>query len=267
MNETVRRQHRHYEAIARTYVESRRQSAAYSAFLALWAQRLLAPWLERNSVEDRRRQVVLDPMCGHGNLAPYILQHTEYLVLNDLSPAMVAQIDEEIRRRSRVLPPSDAANLPLDGDSVEVVVISGGLHHVHRTLSSVLQEFRRVLRPGGMVLFGEPSNRFLPVRVLRDLVYRFNRSFDHRTERAFCHHELRTALLRAGFAEVQIEPFGSIGYLLMAQVGVLPFLRSSKNHDLFQVLQAVDGFVESAPLLRRSCFALTGSAVKPADAQ
>ncbi len=261
MSDVLDRQREHYRHIAADYVQSRRESAAYRAFLERWASRLLAPWLERVPAADRRTQVILDPMCGAGNLTPYLLEHSEKVILNDLSPEMLEHFPRALRKRVTMLPPSDVARLPLGESAVDVVVVSGGLHHAHGRLPLVLAELRRVLKRGGLLLFGEPSDAFLPVRALRRLVYRFHRGFDHESEQGFRPLRLRQALEKAGFVEIELRPFGSVGYLLMAQSSVLPLLRRSKSPRLFEALQWCDRAVEESRLLRRSCLALTGVAV------
>lgn len=253
-------QRAHYDRIAENYVGSRESSAAYQTFLPVWCQRLLEPWIDGTSATERMHQVVVDPMCGHGNLARFLLEQSQHVILNDLSPEMVERIDADLRPRCRILPPSDARSLPLDAASADVIVVSGGLHHVYRHLAELLLEFRRILKPNGWLLFGEPSNDFMPVRVLRNTIYRLSSKFDQDHEQGFRHRVLRESLESAGFASVRIRPFGSIGYLLMAQVGVIPLLKRIHSPRLFRFLIGFDGVVEKTPLLNRSCFALTGVA-------
>jgi ubiquinone/menaquinone biosynthesis C-methylase UbiE len=207
-------------------------------------------------------------MCGHANMAPYLLRWTRNLTLNDISPAMLAHIDEHIRSQCHVLPACDSAHLALDDESMDLIVFSGGLHHVHQNILDVLREALRILKPNGLLLFGEPSNEFLPVRLLRNSIYRLSSSFDHRTERAFQWAQLRGYLQDAGFSQISIRPFGSIGYLLMGQVSVIPLLKNLRSHRLFDALNRIDRMVEKSRWLCRSCFALVGSATKTtADGQ
>lgn len=260
MDQQALAQKAHYDRIAENYVGSRESSAAYQAFIPVWSRRLLSPWVDNTSVAERAGQVVLDPMCGHGNLAPFLLEHSSTVILNDLSPEMVERIGDDLRARCRLLAPSDARHLSLDDASVDVIVVSGGLHHVFKHLAELLAEFRRVLRPDGWFLFGEPSNDFMPIRLLRNTIYRFSSKFDSDHEQGFRYSALRDSLMKAGFDSVSMRPFGSIGYLLMAQVGVIPLLKRVKSPGLFRFLIDVDRVVERTPLIRRSCFALTGAA-------
>lgn len=258
----VARQADHYAQNASRYVESREAAPAYRRFLEVWTRRLLSSWLDAVPPDERRGQVVLDPMCGHGNLGSALLEHSDRVVLNDVSPEMLNYMDEGVRRRSRVLAASDVCDLPLEDASVDVVVISGGLHHVSACLNEALVEIHRVLKPGGRLLFGEPSDDFWMVRMLRRGVYRRSDAFEDETERGFTYEELRRELSSAGFSRARMRPFGSVGYLLMGQLGVVPLLRNVRSRPIFAVLQGVDRVVESIPLLRRTCFALTGEAIR-----
>ena len=262
MADHVELQREHYSKVADHYVTSRKESLAYSSFLGIWVNRLLQPWIKATDEENRQNQIILDPMCGHGNLAPYLLQYSPQIYLNDLSAEMLEQIDDDIREKVVVIPPSDVADTGIKTESIDVVIISGGLHHVYPNLDNVLKELLRLLKPGGVLLFGEPSNEFFLVRMMRNFVYRHNKNFDAETEHAFRHRELIDALDTAGFESVEVKPFGSIGYLLMAQVGIIPILRKSKNRAFFKLLTNFDRMIESLPLLNRTCFALTGSAWK-----
>ncbi len=260
LDDQARMQRAHYDRIAENYVGSRESSTAYRTFLPVWTRRLLQPWIDGTSEAERRRQVVLDPMCGHGNLARFLLDHSDHVILNDLSGEMVERIDADLRSRCRVLPPNDARSLPLENGCADVIVVSGGLHHVYRHLTELLLEFRRILKPEGWLLFGEPSNDFMPVRVLRNTIYRLSSKFDQDHEQGFRYRALQESIEKAGFTSVRIRPFGSIGYLLMAQVGVIPLLKRVRSPGLFRCLIGFDRLVERTPLLNRSCFALTGVA-------
>jgi ubiquinone/menaquinone biosynthesis C-methylase UbiE len=229
--------------------------------MEVWSHQLLEPWLSEIPKERRLSQIVLDPMCGHGNLASFLLDQCGKLYLNDISPEMLSYIDDNIRSRATVLPAGDAARLSLPEDSVDVIVVSGALHHVYKKLPETLSEFRRVLRPEGWLLFGEPSNEFLLTRLARNTVYYLSSSFDHENERAFRHDELRSILIDTGFSGVRLRAFGSLGYLLMGQVSVIPVLKNTKSLRLLDSLRKFDAWVERSRL-NKTCFALTGSARK-----
>lgn len=48
-------------------------------------------------------------------------------------------------------------NLPFNDASFDVIAAIGILHHVHRSTTTILSEFSRLLRPGGLVVIDEPN--------------------------------------------------------------------------------------------------------------
>ncbi|HVL96693.1 MAG TPA: class I SAM-dependent methyltransferase [Solirubrobacteraceae bacterium] len=79
----------------------------------------------------------------------------------DISPGMLATLDRNARRlglAGRVESvATDAERLPFDDESFDLVLGHAVLHHLP-DLDQAFSEFRRVLRPGGTVVFaGEPS--------------------------------------------------------------------------------------------------------------
>ncbi len=115
--------------------------------------------------------VVLDAGCGHGvgvewvatKAAPsklYAVDEDQALVETAKRRAGMLGIDAEIRCMS-------VCRLDLPDNSVDLVICHQTLHHV-TDQESALREFRRVLRPHGVLLLAEscwPFLRRLPVRL------------------------------------------------------------------------------------------------------
>lgn len=77
----------------------------------------------------------------------------------DLSPGMLAALRDNSRRLGLPISTAacDAEHLPFEDGSFDLVLGHAVLHHLP-DLDGAFAEFRRVLRPGGMLLFaGEPS--------------------------------------------------------------------------------------------------------------
>ena len=80
-------------------------------------------------------------------------------VCTDISPGMLAALEANARRLGLAVETaaSDAEALPFEDRSFDLVLGHAVLHHLP-DLRAAFGEFRRVLRPGGTVLFaGEPS--------------------------------------------------------------------------------------------------------------
>jgi SAM-dependent methyltransferase len=80
-------------------------------------------------------------------------------VCTDISPGMLEALQENAQRLGLTVGTTacDAESLPFDDDSFDLVLGHAVLHHLP-DLDRAFAEFRRVLRPGGTVLFaGEPS--------------------------------------------------------------------------------------------------------------
>ena len=80
-------------------------------------------------------------------------------VCTDISPGMLAALEANARRLGLAVETAacDAEALPFDDESFDLVLGHAVLHHLP-DLARAFGEFRRVLRPGGTVLFaGEPS--------------------------------------------------------------------------------------------------------------
>jgi ubiquinone/menaquinone biosynthesis C-methylase UbiE len=82
------------------------------------------------------------------------------LTASDISPGMLRVLEESAARIGVEVGTAacEAAELPFDDDSFDLVFGHAVLHHLP-DLERALREFRRVLRPGGTIAFcGEPSH-------------------------------------------------------------------------------------------------------------
>lgn len=119
---------------------------------------------------DAHYPVVLDVGCGHGRSLP--------LLMDAFRPERLIGVDREARvlanarRRAAALGasvaliPGDCAWLPMRDASVDLVFCHQTFHHlVHQ--QQALQEFHRVLRPGGMLLFAESTRTYIESWIIR----------------------------------------------------------------------------------------------------
>lgn len=107
------------------------------------------------AVDWPRDAKIVDLFCGRGN-GLVALTQLGFTNLEgvDLSPDLLEQYQGPVQTYV-----GDCRDLKFDDGSKDIVVIQGGLHHMPEfpeDVDAVLQEVRRVLRPGGSLLLVEP---------------------------------------------------------------------------------------------------------------
>jgi ubiquinone/menaquinone biosynthesis C-methylase UbiE len=126
-------------------------------------------WLQR-AVPIPRSARCLEVGCGNGALAARIIEGFQpaLYVATDLDPRQVEEARRAVEKRYPtgspavlVLRPADMLHLSDPDASFDVVLAFVAIHHAsptHRDFSRVpdaLSEFRRVLRPGGLLVYEE----------------------------------------------------------------------------------------------------------------
>jgi ubiquinone/menaquinone biosynthesis C-methylase UbiE len=102
---------------------------------------------------DVRGKQVLEVGCGTGVLTEWLLDKGARVTAFDVSPEMTRIARERLGGRTHLVVADLEEPLQFVADgSVDVVVASLVLHYV-RDWAPVFAEFRRVLRPGGCVVF------------------------------------------------------------------------------------------------------------------
>jgi SAM-dependent methyltransferase len=75
----------------------------------------------------------------------------------------------------------DGCFLPFTSASFDAVFCRGSIHHVP-DLQQALQEIVRILKPGGYLIFSEPSNDSPLNQLARRLIYRHSDGFNEKDE-------------------------------------------------------------------------------------
>lgn len=118
-----------------------------------------------------RVQRVLDVGCGTGALAAHVLQngHPKVQIIGiDASFRMLRQAQANLHGNgngSISLNNALADNLPVRTASVDAVVCANSFHY-YRHPEAVLAEFRRVLKPGGVLVVADWCYDFLSCRII-----------------------------------------------------------------------------------------------------
>ena len=168
------------------------------------AERRARFFVERGGLGPGARALELG--CGTGVFLERVAGSAARIHGVDLSDDLLAQSRHKVARLPNVLlTRGNAEALPFASGSFDLVYGSSVLHHLH--VDAALAEAHRVLRPGGRAVFAEP-NALNPQLVLLFRVAPLRRRFGvSPDEMAFSRFRARSALVRAGFGEVSVEPY------------------------------------------------------------
>lgn len=145
--------------------------------------------------------------CGSGDGLADHASRIENGVGLDVSTKMLAAAAARLGTETVTLIQGDTTVLPFAADSLDSVLVLGGIHHV-KDLSAFFSEVVRVLRPGGRLFFREPLDDFPLWRAIRKLVYRWSSSLDHETEAPLRYQTFAAACSKAGMTTKVWQPFG-----------------------------------------------------------
>ena len=211
------------------HLERRRVRAAFDAAaggydaVAVVQAEVRARVLERLDLFRLEPRRILDAGCGTGHAARALLRHYRRaeLVALDLAPGMLARARTQrpwLRRLDAVC--ADAAALPLADASVDLVFSNLMLQWCNAP-DTVFAEFRRVLRPGGLLLF----TTFGP-DTLRELRAAWGAADGHtHVSRFIDMHDLGDALVRAGLR----EPVMDAEHLVLTYADLRSLMRDLKT--------------------------------------
>lgn len=210
-------------------LDGRRVRAAFDAAagdydaVAVVQAEVLSRLLERLELFRIKVRRVLDAGCGTGRaVRPLLSRYRQAEVIGlDIAPSMAATARARRpwwRRVHGIC--ADAAALPLDDGSVDLVFSNLVLQWCNSP-DRVFEEFRRVLRPGGLALF----STFGP-DTLRELRTAWSAADGHtHVSRFIDMHDIGDALLRAGL----VEPVMDVEHLTLTYADARSLMRDLKT--------------------------------------
>jgi 2-polyprenyl-3-methyl-5-hydroxy-6-metoxy-1,4-benzoquinol methylase len=117
-----------------------------------------ADWMI-GEMDARAGKRVLEIGCGTGYVSYYIAKKTEMQILgSDLCKPFIegAEVKYQLPNLSYdTLDFNEAAELVQD--KFDYIIGNGILHHLYYNLDSVLETFKKILQPGGKIIFMEPN--------------------------------------------------------------------------------------------------------------
>ncbi len=165
-------------------------------------------WRRRVDLLRRRLRPgmsVLEIGCGTGLFTRDLAKTGARVVAIDISPELVERARREVPEPTVEFRVDNAYDLDAEDRTFDAVVGSSVLHHLD--VGRALAEFRRVLRPGGVLALSEP-NMANPIIFLQKNVPLLKRlAGDTPDETAFVSWSLQRRLERAGFEDVTVAPY------------------------------------------------------------
>jgi SAM-dependent methyltransferase len=120
---------------------------------------------------DMKDCKVLEGMCGSGQATQYLIDLGAEVVGLDISEEVIVSFKKRWPQAKALRASIFDSNL--EDKSFDMIVVFGGLHHVHPRLQEAIDEIHRLLKDGGYFCFGEPHAGCLP-DFFRKLWYRFD---------------------------------------------------------------------------------------------
>jgi len=117
-----------------------------------------------------------------------------------LDRALIKNMPGDVRFRLE-----DAEQLSFPDQSFDVVIGSSVLHHLD--VDRALPEIRRVLKPGGRMVFAEPNMMNPQIALQRNVSFLRRWAGESPEETAFFRWRLSDRLMAAGFDHVRVRPF------------------------------------------------------------
>lgn len=182
--------------------------AEYAQLAAIYDRRW-AGYVSASVRETLRRlalrpgEWLLDVGCGTGTLLAVVQRAAPAVsvVGTDLAPEMLGAARTKLRGQVPLVA-ADAAGLPFQTGSFDVVVSSSSFHYWPDP-GAGLAELARVLRPGGRLVVTDWCDDYLACKAC-DLVLRL---IDPAHQRAYGSRECLQLLNRAGYAETAVERY------------------------------------------------------------
>jgi ubiquinone/menaquinone biosynthesis C-methylase UbiE len=116
-----------------------------------------------NLAEFDRKHVALDAGCGSGEFIQNIAPHYKKVIGIDYSSMMLDQAKSRVSNVTFLK--ADCKNLPVENESIDCLFALGLFDYVEN-VNKVLNEFCRVLKKGGYIIFTIPKSPslFTPIR-------------------------------------------------------------------------------------------------------
>jgi SAM-dependent methyltransferase len=212
-------QREHFNSIAEKYFSARLDANHLALKKLIWSE-----FLRDKSPLKKAGLNVLDAMCGYTDANAILREHLH----KEIDYSGFDYSDEVIERVRRENPDlrvwqADATEFRSDRN-YDLVVLLGGLHHVHHAAKGTLKRLAAAVKPGGYFLSLEPTHGNRIFGAIRNAIYRSNALFDVATEQDFSVRKLFSMFEEAGLERIDVMYPGLLAYVLYYNPDAFPKL-------------------------------------------
>jgi len=183
---------------------------------------------------------VLEIGCGVGYFTGGIAKTNARVTAIDISPDFLKIARKNVSETNVTFKVDNAYKLSFPDDSFDTIVGSSVLHHLD--VNQALQEFSRVLKPGGTVFFTEPNMINPQVFLQKNIPVLKKLAGDSPDETAFVRGPLKKIFFRLGFGNIEIIPFD--------------FLHPKTPKACVLLVKQIGDFFERLPILKEAAGSL-----------
>ena len=193
-------------------------------------------FLELNAINAE----VLDFGCGIGSSLEKVLKFSPKKITGiDISEVSIRKAKNKIKETELEveLLVDNCEQTKFNSNSFDIVYGTGILHHLN--MSMCLDEIKRVLKPGGNLIFIEPLGTNPLINFYRKLTPKSRSKDEHPLVK------LDFDLIEKKFINTQLKYYGFLTLIFF------PFYKSPKNSNIFQFLKKIDQFLFKLNIFKR----------------
>ncbi|MFH1744870.1 MAG: methyltransferase domain-containing protein [bacterium] len=177
---------------------------------------------------------VLEIGCGTGLFTKEIAGTENEITAIDISSELCEIAKNRINKKNVVFLVDDVCHTKFSNNSFDFIIGSSVLHHLD--VDSALEEFHRLLKPGGQIIFTEPNMLNPQIALQKNIPFLKKMAGDSPDETAFIRWKIEKKMKNFGFINVSAVPFD--------------FLHPSAPVFMVKFLQPIFSFFERVPLLK-----------------
>jgi SAM-dependent methyltransferase len=218
-NNIIEQQREHFDSIANRYRLARQNFRHQLLKKEIWDKAL-----ENVHFPEKNTLRVLDAMCGYLDGYQILSSHTTCALDYHAFDYSGAVVECSLKNFPQLRVWQEDVTKYRSDQQYDVIIVLGGLHHVHAHASNVVERLGESLSPSGLFISLEPTHDNLFFRFVREHIYKKNILFDENSERAFSTTELDSMFFKSGLHPISKIYPGLLAYVLWYNPDAFPLL-------------------------------------------